>query len=210
MRDKSGTGACNRNGHPKTVYVREDRMLPAIEQWFIENIFNTDKLVRLQDRFNSATGPDTERREREAASLERELTKLDLAETRYKEAIASGIDPGRVREWIREDAKKRADLQNRIAELRKPTNDYQGLEDILAKIPDLSEQLLSASPELKRELFQAFSLQCVWDHGNKRLKVSVRPAAFFLNNPGHPSDPGDSMCPKWCQRGETRKPFTLR
>jgi site-specific DNA recombinase len=203
LRDKGGNAGPENNGHPRTVYVREDKILPAIEDWFIKNIFSEDRLLILQDRFDTVGDPELRRREEEALRLEKQLTKLDMAEERYKAAIAEGIDPGRVRQWIREDAQTRKDIVRRVAELRKPVNDVHELADILKEIPDLSQQLLSAPPDLKRELFQAFGLRCVWDHENKRLKVSVRPAAFFVSNPGSPTDPGDNMCTKWCRRGDS-------
>jgi len=144
LRDKTGSAGCERIGHPRTIYIREDKVLPAIEEWFCQNIFSEDKLLRLHERFQAAKDPEMERRQEEAVRLERQLSDMDQAERRYKEAIAGGIDPVRVKQWIREDTQKRKDIQDRIAELRQPVNESLDLVEILRVIPDLSEQLLSA------------------------------------------------------------------
>jgi hypothetical protein len=43
----------------------------------------------------------------------------------------------------------------------------------LARMPDLTERLREASPEVQRQVFEAFELQILYDKAERRIEISA-------------------------------------
>jgi hypothetical protein len=90
-------------------------------------------------------------------------------------ALEDGIEPELVKERIAELRAEKTAAEDALAAL--PAEQVQTEEADIAKrlslIPDLSEQLRTAAPDLKRRMFQAFQTRVEFDKTTNRLGIAV-------------------------------------
>jgi hypothetical protein len=51
--------------------------------------------------------------------------------------------------------------------------EVEELTDQLARVPDLTESLRTASPEVQRQVFEAFELEILYDKAERRIEISA-------------------------------------
>jgi hypothetical protein len=108
--------------------------------------------------------------------LRDEVADLDHRIGKQIEALEQGVEPPLVSKRIEElrRAKEAAEIELRA--LSPASADSAASEDtsaLLARLPDLGEALLNAPKELKRQVFEAFCLQVVYDKVNRRIEISA-------------------------------------
>jgi hypothetical protein len=90
-------------------------------------------------------------------------------------ALEDGIEPEIVRERIAELRTEKQTAQDALAALTpeqiEDEDDY--LAERLARVPDLTEQLRAAAPELQSQFFQAFDLRIELDKPAGRVVISA-------------------------------------
>lgn len=118
MRSRPRTG-CSRwwsrrpEGHPRNVFIREDAILPTLDQW-LSSVFDPDSLDGTCDALAAASLPHPQliakRRE-----LTRRLTECDRQLGRYRKALAGNGDASVIADWIAETQREREQLQPELA-----------------------------------------------------------------------------------------------
>jgi len=92
------------------------------------------------------------------------------------EALEQGVEPVLVSKRIE---KLRADKEKAETEIRglspSPTDSEpaEELPALLGRIPDLSQALRDAPPELKRQVFEAFGVKIAYDKIEHRIEISA-------------------------------------
>jgi len=92
--------AIAKDQHPKTIYVREDSLTPAIDQWLAQ-LFDDDHIDDTCAALEAATGPDPTEHNRLAAARKK-LKECDNKLAKYRRALEAGADPAIVGGWIDE------------------------------------------------------------------------------------------------------------
>ncbi|WP_242582113.1 recombinase family protein [Amycolatopsis sp. 195334CR] len=170
-------------GHPKTVYLREDALLAAITRFFADRVFGEQRRAILAA--DLAGADDTAHREHEAkrARLERALAEVDRQQQSLLVQARQGdpADPftqalrGSYNDLAKDKKTKLAELAALDAEAgdgtAPPRPDEQALLDAL---PYLALNLAAAPHALLRDLFEATSLSLRLQGGGDTVAIEMR------------------------------------
>ena len=161
--------------HPKTIYVREDALTPAIDSWLAQ-LFNDDHIddtcAALEDNF----GPDPAQQNRLTAARKK-LAECDDKLAKYRQALEAGTDPTIVGEWIAEVklARKAAEIA-----LRPKTSDRRltkvEIKQLVTQLKGIVAILANADPEDRKAVYSELNLAIVY-HDNGRMQVTAGPDA---------------------------------
>ena len=191
-------------GHPRTISVREDHLLPAIHQFFAQRVFGPDRATLLAADLPATAADDQARRDRQAAALNKRLRQIDAAENAHAreiETLASHdpTDPAvtalrsRILARFTELENERADINTQLADLAK-TDPSPGDPALLDALPLLGDLLADAPARLQQQLYDAFDLQALYKKNMHQVTIHVtitdstpRAVAAIINDAGdHP------------------------
>jgi site-specific DNA recombinase len=161
-------------GHGQWCSVREDLLMGFVLDFFERRVFGEARMDLLVKQLDQQ-----ERRDRKSASdtearLRRQIADLDLAIERQVIAIEQDVDPVLVGRRIAKLKDEKATAEAALREQEPNAQDgREELADALERLPDLSEQLRSATPEVQRQVFDAFSLRVEYDRTQEVVRVSA-------------------------------------
>ncbi len=163
------------DGHGQWIYLREDHLLPLVEQFFAQRIFGPMRLSKLANQLRIHERDARQNGKRHHDALRRQIADLDRRLGLQLNALEKGIDPELIGARI---AELRARKEQAEEQLREQPPDPAELEptELLAnleRLPDLSQALRDAPPALKRQIFDAFELRIVYDKINRRIEISA-------------------------------------
>lgn len=149
-------------GHPRTLAVREDRILPVLDQW-LTGMFSPDRIDDVATRIVAADriGPG-ENRAADAArrTIAAARSKLD----RYLAALEAGMDPdlvtSRTRAAQAEIAAAQAVLDG--VQATSPTLTKAEVLEVLAAVAEVPDLLQNADIELRADLYRSLGLQLAY------------------------------------------------
>jgi len=159
----------------KWIYLREDALLPLVEQFFAQRIFGPMRLDKLAKQLRSH---DRERRKAGqllATRLRQQIADADRKIRIQVQALEDGIEPEIVSARIAELKADKEAATAALAEIDQPQLDDEDdlLAERLARIPDLTESLRNAPREVKRQTFEAFELRIAFDKAARRIEISA-------------------------------------
>nr|WP_225953263.1 recombinase family protein [Kibdelosporangium phytohabitans] len=157
--------------HPPTVYVREDPLLEAVNEW-LGGLFhpkNRDRTVRMMVGSQEKMTPSSDHDQ-----AERRLKEAEAKLKRFQAAVEAGIDPFALVEVINqaqaERAAARAELDNA------PAPDDFTAADIYARLDsmtDVAEVLTGKRPEKLIELYQDLELNLLYDNEKEAVDATA-------------------------------------
>lgn len=114
--------AIAKDQHPKTIYIREDSLTPAIDQWLAQ-LFDDDHIDETCAALEAASGPDLAEHNQLAAARKK-LKECDDKLAKYRRALEANADPAIVGGWIEEVklARKAAENHTPTKNLRRTTH----------------------------------------------------------------------------------------
>jgi len=163
-------------GHGQWLSIREDALLPLVEQFFAERIFGPMRLEKLARQLRAHQKTAAKATDGTQKRLREQVADLDDRIGKQIEALEQGVEPQLVSNRIEKlrRAKEAAEIDLRA--LTPASVDSGGSQDpsaLLARIPDLAAALHQAPAELKRQVFEAFGLQVTYDKPNRRIEISA-------------------------------------
>jgi site-specific DNA recombinase len=161
--------------HGKWLYLREDALVPLVERFFAERIFGPMRLDKLARQLRAQARSSKKRAKGAQATLRRQVADFDRRIGLQIEALEKGIEPDLVGQRIAELRSEKEEIEAELRELGAGTTegDPEELTDILSRLPDLSEALRKAPPNIKRQVFEAFCLQIRYDNIERRIEISA-------------------------------------
>jgi hypothetical protein len=162
--------------HPANVYLREDRIVPPLDEW-LGRLFEPERLDRTLDALAAAQCPPS-REEMVQAEVRRQVVDADRKLARHRAALEAGADPAVVTAWIREvqAAKAEAEAQlRRLSQSPARTLDRDELVQITRALGDMVRVLADADPARKAKIYAGLGLRLTY-HPDKR-KVLVGQAS---------------------------------
>ena len=194
-------------GHPRTISVREDHLLPAIHDFFATRVFGPDRAALLAADLPASAADDQARRDRQAAALNKRLRQIDAAENAHAreiESLAHLDDPSapavialrsRVLARFTELEDERTTINTQLADLAK-TSTGPGDPALLDALPLLGDRLADAPARLQQQLYDAFDLQALYKKNMHQVTIHVtitdstpRAVAAIINDAGdHPGN----------------------
>lgn len=160
-------------GHGQWLYLREDVLLPLIEDFFAERIFGPMRLDKLEHQLRAharATRRHDDHRQRD---LTKQIADIDTRISRLIDALEGGLDADEVRRRLRglQEDKENAEAELRALAPASADSETPDARALLDRIPDLSHALRAASPAVKRQLFDAFGLQITYDRARNQINI---------------------------------------
>ncbi|MDH5313661.1 MAG: hypothetical protein OEW66_07450 [Actinomycetota bacterium] len=157
------------------MYVREDALTPAIDNWLAE-LFDDGHIDDTCAALEAAAGPDIAEQNRIAAARKK-LKECDDKLAKYRHALEAGTDPAIVGEWIEE-----VKLARKAAEVAlRPRGDGSRLsadeiKKLVTQLKGIVEILKHADSEDRRAVYRELNLAVVY-HDDGCMQVTAEPDA---------------------------------
>ncbi len=169
------TAATEIHAGQKWVSLREDTLLPLVEQFFKERIRGPLRLEKLTHQLNCHNSERKKASQLLATRLRQQIADADRNLAAQVRAIEAGVDievvKARIEELSADKQTARAALDAILPAEVEAEDNY--LSERLARIPDLTQQLRDATPEIKRLVFQAFELRVELDKAQRHIALSA-------------------------------------
>ncbi|MEV6108528.1 hypothetical protein AB0M28_28060 [Streptomyces sp. NPDC051940] len=168
--------------HPLTVYVRQDRILPALDAW-LARVFAPGRLrqtlreMRDAQQLQPQPTTDTRTAQRTVADCERRLE-------RYRNALEAGADSKTVTRWIStvlaQQTAARAEIA--AAEDRRPAVLGEAdIERMITALGGMTDAIQSAPSGAKGPLYDAFGLRLTYKPQTRTVIVESQPALKIVD-----------------------------
>ena len=163
--------AKNKVDHPKSVYLREEQLLPHLDEWLsrkFDPIALTSTVTELEAAQPAAPKPD------EAA--QREIADCDAKLRQHRAALEAGADAVLVTTWMKETQAKKAAAE---ARLKKPADGRrrmtrEEITDLVTSLGAIIQVLRNADPADKAEVYQRLGMTLTYHPKDKRVKAEMR------------------------------------
>ncbi len=169
------TAATQVHANQKWIYLREDALLPLVEQFFAQRIFGPLRLEKLARQLKAHARDQKRGGKLLATRLRQQIADTDRKIKIQVQALEDGIEPDIVTARIAELRDHKHAAQDALTELD-PTDieaEDEHLHQRLQQIPDLSQALHDAPPEIKRQTFDAFGLRIEFDKAARSIHISA-------------------------------------
>jgi DNA invertase Pin-like site-specific DNA recombinase len=147
--------------HPRTVYVREDEILPALDAW-LATVFAPEHLDNTCEQLAAAASPS----DSDTASIEaarRHLADCDKRLERYRTALDKGADAMVVAAWSAVGlAARRAAEKMLAAATPSAKMSATDARTLIEGLGDVATVLAAADPAKKADLYETLGLRLVY------------------------------------------------
>ena len=161
--------------HPKTVYLREDRVTAALDKW-LATLFDDDNIDATCEAMTAAQEPDDALAARREA-FERRIADCDRRLDRHRAALEAGADALVVAGWMREVQGERLAAERMLegsAPARSPLTRIE-VRALLRGVQDGVAILGSADPTLKADVYAELGIELTYEPGRNLVKVRAQP-----------------------------------
>ncbi|WJY53606.1 hypothetical protein QRN89_29665 [Streptomyces chengbuensis] len=142
--------------HPRTVYLREDIVCQALDQW-IARAFAPDRLTATIEALAqaSAAASANDSQTPEQAQARKAIKDCDRRLARYHAALDAGADPAVVTQWInaahrdKESAQKQLDALPHAHRHKEPRLDAHRIRQLTDSLGDIAQRIHAASADAK-------------------------------------------------------------
>ena len=163
--------------HPRTVYIRQDQIMPPLDAW-LSTIFdpaNIDETCSLLAAAAAADQPAASGAQQAALA---KLAHCDGRLAQYRKALDSGADPSVVTRWISDVQTERGNAERVLAAQRAvdplSTTDIRRMVE---SIDDTLRMLGDADPKTKATLYASLGITLTYEHERRIVHVEARPGA---------------------------------
>lgn len=161
------------DAHPKTMYVREDALLPRVDAWLAE-LFDPEHLDDTCESLAAAVEPEPDATARRDEIRQR-IAELDAELDGYRTVMRNEPDAAAtVGKWIAQTTVERRRYETL---LRAQPNNQLTSEDIkalVASLRDIAGALQAADPAQKAEVYAELGIFVTY-HPDRRFLVEARP-----------------------------------
>lgn len=169
--------AQNKVSHPRSVYLREDQVLPRLDGWLARK-FSPVALPATVRELEEAQGSAGTPADAGSEAARREIAECDESLRQHRAALEAGASPQIVTAWINETQARRAAAEARLrhqpAGHRRMTPEE--IASMVKALGDLMTVLREADPADKAEVYGQLGLTLTYDPAGKRVKAEARPA----------------------------------
>jgi site-specific DNA recombinase len=162
--------------HPKSVYVREDRVTEALDAKLAE-LFDPDNIDATVAAMVAAAEP-SEGADAKLEAARRKLADCDASLARHRAALEAGADPTIVAGWMREVSAERAGALVVIDKATSISGEVseEAVRALIHQVRGALVSLSEASPALRAEVYAGMGLALTYDPGAKKVLGLLAPA----------------------------------
>ena len=145
----------NRIEHPRSVYLREDAVLPSLDGW-LGRLFEPRNVHTTIDAIASAPSTDASPAKTVTDEARRVADEVEQQLARYRAALDAGADPSVVASWIADAQTRRSRAEQVLRCRQAPTRmGRDEIEAVIRGLGDLFQTLRGAHPANKAEISMA-------------------------------------------------------
>ena len=180
-----GAIAADAAGHPRTIGIKEEKILPHLFDFMGRRLFGPDRLQVLRSELANSAASDWQEHDDEETKLAREQEQLQRAIYRQTLRLEEHDDPNHpviaaATRRIEELSSRYAAVEDALKAIKRKRPTGAHPDEILAlldAIPDLRPILQSAKPNDLADIYEAFQISAVYNKPNNTLEISavVRP-----------------------------------
>jgi site-specific DNA recombinase len=168
----------NRIEHPRSVYVREELILPPLDTWLATAFTapHLDTTIRAMEQ-SQDTG---ENRTLAAEQARRTITEADSKLTRYRAALEQGIDPSLIATWTAEVTAAKTTAQDalrRLGDVHRMTHDE--ISAIVTAAGNIINVLRHADGQDKATIYRQLGLRLTFHQDPKTVIAEASPSAIM-------------------------------
>jgi hypothetical protein len=159
--------------HPKSVYVRENAILPGLDNW-LASLFDDEHIEHTCDVLAGSSESDPESEARQAA-LREQIRSCDRRLERYRALLDAGEAVPTVATWIAEVERERKTAQadlGRVMPGGKLTKSQA--RALVEALRDIADVLANADPEDRAQLYAELGVTLTY-HTSGRVAVEALP-----------------------------------
>ena len=161
------------NEHSATIYVREDALLPGLDEWLGE-LFDTDHLDATCQTLAEAAQPDPEDQARRD-EVRKQITALDRELDGYRTIVRNEPEAAAtVGRWIAETAQKRRRLETFLGVKSTTALTKDDIKALVASLRDITATLAGADPTDKAAVYEEMGIDVTYNQDG-RILVESRP-----------------------------------
>ncbi|MFE9574541.1 zinc ribbon domain-containing protein [Streptomyces sp. NPDC006692] len=173
--------------HPPTIYVREDAVLPRLDEWIAQSsaparLDRTLHRLQRSQQTTLTTAPALEVARITIADCDRRIA-------HYRAALDRGTDPELVTGWITQTQAEKAAAQRQLTEIdqahRTVLTETQ-IQNLIEQLGSIRAALAAAAPEDKQQLYLALGLTLTYYAKERIVTVESQPALLCAQ----------TMCPR--------------
>ena len=162
--------------HPKSLSVREDQLLPTIDDW-LGQLFDPD---HLDDTICSMANVETDQLDAaEELAARRVIKDCDKRIANFEIALGVTEDPDTIAGFARQIERTRAERKNAELRLRRLTTGKglteEEIRQVVQSLADAVKLLAGASAEDRRRVYEAAQLEVLYDHHAETERNSTHP-----------------------------------
>jgi site-specific DNA recombinase len=172
--------AKNKLDHPRSVYPREDQILPRLDDWLTTK-FSPGRLPVTVRELEDAQDHTEAPADAGSEAAKQEIADCDARLRQHRAALEAGADPEIVTGWINEIQAKRAAAEARLRQ-RPAARRRMAREEItnmIKALGDLMTVLSEADPADKAEVYGQLGLTLTYDPAARRVKAEARPESIM-------------------------------
>ena len=163
--------------HPRTVYLRESDVTPALDGWLL-SVFDPKNLDAAVAALSAAQSPDDGALAR-AEAARRAIADCDARLQKYRSALEAGADPAVVAGWIKEVESDRFHAERELASTASTVQPLSEAEirALVASQRKVLRSLARATPEQRAIIYsQTMGLRITHNPEEASIDVEARPA----------------------------------
>ncbi|MEV7008413.1 zinc ribbon domain-containing protein [Streptosporangium sp. NPDC051022] len=145
--------------HPKTVYLREDEVLPALDAWLAVEFGQRrrEETVRFLAEYGQVNhGPGTEAASQRISECDRKLAQ-------HRAALEVGADPVLVTQWMAETQAQRAAAQAQLRQTgARRCMTREEINTVMNALGNLVQVMQEADPVDKAEIYAQIGLRLTY------------------------------------------------
>ncbi|MGH8936363.1 MAG: recombinase family protein [Acidimicrobiia bacterium] len=175
--------------HAKTVYVREEAILPALDRW-LAHLFDDQHLDSTCEALAAASRASSSDDEARQLELRRRLKECEGKLAKYRAALEYNPNVTVVADWIAEVEQERSAIEHdlgRVPTSRKLTKNE--VRALVGRLKEITTVLADADPEDKRAVYAELG-----------VNLTYEPSGTVLVSAGAPQV---GACTNECVGGET-------
>ncbi|HVM54377.1 MAG TPA: recombinase family protein [Acidimicrobiales bacterium] len=168
--------------HPKTVYLREDVLVPALDRWLAE-LFDERNAEAAWEALAMASRSHDEGAAARAEAARRKIADCDERLARYRATLDAGGDAVVVAGWMAEVKGERLAAERELgASVPAEPLTKEQVRSLIAGLQDILAVLHDADPKLKAEVYAELGVKVTYDPLSDRATVSARPGPAHVQD----------------------------
>ncbi|GIH21411.1 hypothetical protein [Rugosimonospora africana] len=174
-------GLANHTQHPRSIYLREESIVPALDRWLLTAFSPTALPHTIQTLVDAQDDRQDDELLARTAEAKRIIADCDQRLARYRAALEAGTDPTLIARWTSEVNATRAAAQTQMRTASEGTTRMTAEEigGLIAALGNIIAILSDADPADKAKIYSGIGLRLTYQPGQNKVIAEAKPSAIM-------------------------------